>query len=44
MVAFQSVFIQKHIKIIFLFYFFKIIFDISILKWSKNIKKYINLK
>jgi len=36
-------FIPKHIKII-LFYFLKIIFDINTSKWSKNIKKYINLK
>jgi hypothetical protein len=31
-------FIWKYIKIIF-FYFLKIIFDINILKWFRNIKK-----
>jgi hypothetical protein len=36
---FLSIFILKYIKLIF-FYFLKIIFDNSILKWSKNTKKY----
>ena len=40
---FKLFFIQKCIKIIF-FLFFKNYFYISILKWSKNTKKYINLK
>ena len=35
---FKIFFVLKYIKIIF-FYFLKIIFDISTLKWSKNIKK-----
>jgi hypothetical protein len=34
-------FTKKCIKIIF-FYFLKIIFDISLLKWYKNIKKILN--
>jgi hypothetical protein len=38
MVTFQSVLTQKCIKIIF-FYFLKIIFNTSALKWYKNIKK-----
>ena len=38
-IAFQSVFhLKKYQKNIF--YFLKIIFNISALKWSKNIKKY----
>jgi hypothetical protein len=36
--CFLKFFLLKYIKIIF-FYFLKIIFDISILKWSKNTKK-----
>jgi hypothetical protein len=37
----NRIFAQKFIKIIYIFYFFKIIFDISILKLYKNIKKLI---
>ena len=36
---FKMFFIQKCIKIIYIFYFLKIIFDISVSKWSKNTKK-----
>jgi hypothetical protein len=31
-VAFESVFTKKYIKIIYIFYFLKIIFDINVLK------------
>jgi hypothetical protein len=40
---FKVFFIWKCIKIIYIFIFFKIIFDISTSKWSKNTKN-INLK
>jgi hypothetical protein len=40
---FKMFFTWKYIKIIYFFYFFKIIFNINALKWSKNTKK-INLK
>ena len=35
---FKVLFTQKYIKIIF-FFFLKVFFDISILKWYKNTKK-----